>query len=624
MTHPEILERIARLPAPARAVLRERLRVLTDGDAQAGGLVAYAVPREPAPTPTDLRGFLLERLPAHVVPSAYVLVAELPLLSSGKVDRHALRDLGTVGTSVTPYLAPRTPTEEKLAAIWSEILQISRVGVHDDFWTMGGQSVLASMIVTRARLDLQVEMEINDLFEEPTIAGLARRIESTARAGGARSGVPLVTAPPGADRPLSSAEYRHWFLQALNPESSAYHIGDAFRVRGPLDVAALETAFTEVTRRHETLRTAYPTVRGMPRPEVVAPEPVAIPLTDLRALPAAEREGAALAGAGELVRRAFDLEQPRLLRAALWRLADQDHLLTVAAHHIVADDIAFTVLYRELAECYQAAVAGRPVRLPVLPVQYADYAVWERRMLGEGTESALKHWRRELAPAAHSPPITADVSVAGEPAGAGATHAFVVPADLVRAVRSWSAARGTTLFAVALAAFAEVISRRDGRSALVVGVPFANRPRPELEQLIGCFINPAGVVVDRSGAVGFEQAVQQAHDRLMAAHRHQHVPFDRVVEALRINRDRGSPALFDVVLNFTDAPPVLRLAGTETENIDLGELSEPKYAVTLYATGTEQALSGRFVYRADVFGAETVAAFADRFVELLRAVAPGE
>jgi acyl carrier protein len=332
-----------------------------------------------------------------------VALEALPTNRSGKVDRRALPAPGPADRAAAAFVAPRTQEEEILAGIWSQVLGIDRIGAHDDFFDLGGHSLLATQIVSHVRRAFSVELPIRSLFEAPTVAGLAARIWQ-ARSEAAGSAPPLLAAAPRGDEvPLSFAQQRLWFLDRIEPGSAQYNVPTAVRLRGKLDRAALEAALGEVVRRHEVLRTTFGAVEGRPVQVIAAESRVSLPLSDLTHLPPGERDAAAREIAEAEGRRPFDLERGPLLRARLVKIGEEEHLLSIVMHHIVSDGWSMGVLVREVAALYEAFSGGKPSPLSELPLQYADFARWQREWLsGEALERELDHWRRELSGA---PPL---------------------------------------------------------------------------------------------------------------------------------------------------------------------------------------------------------------------------
>jgi hypothetical protein len=620
------LERIAGLSDRQRRRLAHALRGVAGVDVASLRLIAYVVPR--ARTTFDvveLRDHLAAELPSALVPARFLVLDDLPVLPSGKVDRQALPDPEfDRATSHAAYVAPRSATETALATVWADVLGVPSVGVNDGFWELGGQSLLAARIMARVRGVTGTDLGVRALFEEPTIAGLAARIDARTVASAARGRVPLVRVPRSVDLPLSTAQQRHWFLQALDPESVAYNICDTLRITGELDVAALAGAARAFADRHEILRTRFLPQRAVPRPRISDDPPDLLRCTDLRGHEPADREVAARALLTADRQRPFDLAELPLLRLHLVRLDENEFLLGVVAHHIVADDWAFNVLYSELGALYATVVGTTSAPLPALPVQYADYAVWERRMLSDALADGGATRRADLVDA----PVDALLAPDGGDEGDGLT-CFTLAAEATTALAAWSAARSTTLFATCLAAFAASLGEHARRDDLVVGVPFANRDQPEFQTLFGCFINPAAIRLDLSGEPGAAELVRRADAALGAAHGLQHVPFERVVDAVRSARlAAGHPQprapLFPVVLNFVDAPAELVLPGAQVWQIDLGGAPRPKYDLTCYLERSPNGLRGRLVYPPDRFSARLVESLAQRLRNWLLAVLAGQ
>ncbi|HZH14797.1 MAG TPA: condensation domain-containing protein, partial [Archangium sp.] len=331
-----------------------------------------------------LRSFLQQRLPEYMVPSAFVSLSALPLSSNGKVDKRPL-PLPEAPSSADTYIAPRTPTEERLASLWAQVLRVERVGLHDDFFALGGHSLLATQLISRVRASFGIELPVRAFFEAPTVWSLAARIDA-ASASQQSPRLPAIEPVPRSETPpLSFAQQRLWFLSQLEPASPFYNIPAAARVRGPLDLAALRRAFEEVLRRHEALRTTFVETDGRPV-QVISSEPeLDLRVVDLSGLPSAERETRLHAYANREARTPFDLERAPLVRLVLLRLEAEEHVLLLTMHHIVSDGWSIGVLIRELASLYASFLSGLPSALPALPVQYADFASWQRSFLSGPT-----------------------------------------------------------------------------------------------------------------------------------------------------------------------------------------------------------------------------------------------
>ncbi|HEV2638277.1 MAG TPA: condensation domain-containing protein, partial [Actinocrinis sp.] len=461
------------LVAAASVIVRQD----TPGDKR---LVGYIVPTDVGsmstgtmpPSTEDLRAFLALTLPEYMVPAAFVTLEALPLTPNGKVDRKALPAPDPrERTRDETYTAPRTDLEFALTVIWSEILGVTPVGIHDDFFHLGGHSLLATRLVSRLRKVLGVEVPVRAVFTAPTPARLAATIEA---AQVATQNPPITRAArDGSPLPLSFAQQRLWFLDQLEPGSAEYLVPFALRISGRLDVAALEAALSGIVVRHEVLRTRFVTDEdGRAGQFVDPPAPVAVTVHDLRhILDAQTRHESALDLLGTEGARPFDLASGRLLRADVVQVGDDEQYLLLALHHIVSDGWSEGVLWNELVEIYSAALEGRPAALPELPVQYADYAVWQRdRLSGAVLDEQLGYWREHLAgleplelPLDHARPV--------ERGTAGDSVRFQVPAVVAEGLRGIASGGGASLFMVVLAAYQVVLSRFSGQSDVAVGTP---------------------------------------------------------------------------------------------------------------------------------------------------------
>ncbi len=537
-----------------------------------------------APDARELRGYLGERLPEYMVPSAFVTLPALPLAATGKVDRRALAEspeLAPQGPAdgageARRRVAPRSPVEEALLAIWSEVLGIepAALGVHDDFFDLGGHSLLATRVVSRVRAVLGVEVPLRRLFEEPTVAALAAHVE--AGRGGARGAAGAVTdapapVPRSGDLPLSFGQQRFWFLDRLDPGNPGFNVPLPARLVGPLEPAALAAALGDLTARHEALRTVFPSREGAPRQLIRPPAAVPLPVVDLTGLAGsagsaglaperAEAEALRLAAADG--HRPFDLARGPLLRAALVRLpAGGDggrHLLLLAMHHIVCDGASVDLLLDDLDALYRARRGRRqgrpahPAALPDLPLQYADYAVWQRRHLtGKALERDVEFWRGRLGgelPVLDLPTDRPRPPGHGSRSRRGALLARTLPTALARAVRELSRSLAATPYMVFLAAFDALLLRYTGATDLLVGSPVANRDRPELEGLVGFFVNTLVLRLDLAGDPTFEELVARAREEALGAYAHAALPFERLVEELQPRRAASGVPLFQVMM----------------------------------------------------------------------------
>jgi len=556
-----------------------------DGDRR---LVAWVIVQgEP---PYAFREFLVERLPEYEIPAAFFPVDALPLTPSGKVDRGRLAAgaRGSIGQPAagSEWTAPRTPAEQLLAGIWSEVLRVPRVGVQDDFFALGGHSLLATQVMSRLRTAYGVALPVRALFEAPTLEALAARVEqenATAPENIESELPPIVPVPRSGSIgpvPVSFAQERIWFLDRLLPGLPTYYLPLALELAGPLgdrQAAALAATLGEIVRRHEALRTVFPEVAGRPVQEILPPAPFALPLVDLQALPSSRRVAEAERLAALWVRGLLDLRRGPLLAAVLLRLAAEEHRFVLEIHHIVSDGWSIGVLVREIAALYPrfACLPGAALlpSLPELGLQYADYAAWQRRWLqGAPLRRLLDAWRRRLEGAPQTLELPADRPRPAVPSFRGAHAAASFSAAELDRFNARAQAEGVTLFMLLLAAWQTLLHRVSGQDGVVVGTPVAGRSRPELEPLIGIFINTLPLYGDLSGDPSFRTLLQRTRDMALEAFALQDLPFEKLVEELQPVRDTARPPLFQVMLVLQNAPfeplelPGLTLAPLAVDN----------------------------------------------------------
>ncbi|WP_438019494.1 amino acid adenylation domain-containing protein [Sorangium sp. So ce315] len=586
-------------------------------------LVAYVVPESPSFEPAALKEQLSSRLPAYMIPAAFVALDALPLSANGKVDRKALpAPAWTAAVELAARTAPRTGLEQAIADVWRAVLGVELVGVHDDFFALGGHSLSATRAAARLRDVLGVDIAVRSLFEAPTVARLAALIERSARAGARPAPRPLSPAPRAGEVPLSFAQQRLWFLDQLDPESATYNVPAALRLRGAIDPEALGRAIAEVVRRHEVLRATLHTVDGRPVQRFHdAPDAWPLPLVDLSGLPAPEREASARRRASDEAARPFDLERGPLLRASLFRLAPDEHLLLVTLHHIASDGWSLGVLAHELTAAYEAFARKEQPELRALPVQYADYAVWQRQELTEDLLQAEREvWRRRLDGA---PPLElpTDHPRPAARSSRGRTHRFALPRDLAAALRRRSQELGATLFMTLLAGFQVLLHRYSGQDDFCVGTPVAGRGRTELEPLIGLFVNTLVLRARLDGDPRFEELVGRVKADAIEAYAHQDLPFEIVVDALGVERDLSRNPLFQVMFALQNVPPpALSMPGVEVSPVEL-DVEQARFDLTLFLTESGDAIEGAIEFDLDLFDPGTVARLAGHYETILRAAA---
>ncbi|HLL46546.1 MAG TPA: amino acid adenylation domain-containing protein, partial [Longimicrobiaceae bacterium] len=580
-------------------------------------LVAYVVGDAEAGV---LREHLRRELPEYMVPSAFMALERLPLTPSGKLDRKALPGLD-FASAEGRYVTPRTPTEEMLAEIWAETLRLERAGVTESFFELGGHSLLAARVVSRVRQVFGVEVPLRALFEGPTVAELAGRVDEIRRAG-APSLPPVVPTGRTGPLPLSFAQERLWFIDRLEPGSAVYNIPVAWRLGGALDEAALERALGEIVRRHEALRTVFREADGGPV-QVVAPfAGFVLPVEDLAGLDEVEREEEVKRRAGEEARRSFDLSAGPLFRAGLLRLGDEEHVLLLCMHHIVSDGWSMGVLFRELSALYEAYREGRESPLAEPVVQYADYAVWQREQLaGEVLDRQLAYWKERLAGAPELLELPVDHPRPAAQSFRGANERVQLPPEVLERLRALGRQEGATLYMVALGAFQVLLSKYSGSEDVVVGSPIAGRARGEVEGLIGFFVNTLVLRVDVSGDPSFRELVGRVREVTLGAYEHQEVPFERLVAELSPERSLSHSPLFQVAFTLNNAQDTGGgLAGLGVQGVGM-ELGFAKFDLSLGLAAGSDGLRGGLTYSTDLWEAATMQRLVGHFTRLVEQAA---
>ena len=520
------------------------------------------------------------------------------------------------------YVAPRTPNEERLAEFCAHVLGVERVGVEDSFFELGGHSLLATQLLARVYEAYGVELPLHVMFDAPTVALLAEKVEA-ALAEGPRVHAPITRVARGGDAelPLSYAQQRLWFLDQLEPDAPFFNVPAGVRLSGRLDVEALERALREVVRRHESLRTTFGSQDGRPVQRVSEEVRLTFGLIDLSGQPEREREERARELAVEEARTPFSLSEGPLVRARLLRLGDQDHVALFTMHHIISDGWSMGVLVREVTALYEAFTRGEPSTLPELPIQYADYAAWQREHLsGETLEEQLSYWKGQLAGA---PPVLELPTDRPRPAAQsyrGSHHPVIFDLELSERLRAFSQQQGVTLFMTLLAGFDVLLSAYTRRADIVVGSDVANRTRAELEGLIGFFVNQLVLRTDLSGDPTFAELLARVRATTLAAYAHQEVPFDKVVEAVNPERDPAHTPLIQVKLVLQGAPmQTPEMGGLKLRLTDF-ESGVARMDLTLLLTEeTTGHVAGSVEYNSDIFEAATVGRMLKSYEALLRA-----
>ncbi|HYD81466.1 MAG TPA: amino acid adenylation domain-containing protein, partial [Paucimonas sp.] len=575
-------------------------------------LVAYLTARGEAPEVDSLRRHLAGELPDYMVPSAFVVLDAMPMNTNGKLDRKAL-PMPDYATR-TEQVAPRNTIEVKLAQIWREVLGIEAVGIHDNFFLLGGHSLLATRLASRIRSELERELPVRALFEAPTIAQLAERVQPTA----AQESQPIPQVPRTGPLPLSFAQQRLWFLQRLEPDSAAYNMPAAVRLVGDLDVPALKQAFETLTARHETLRTTF-REEGGEAVQVIAPSAgIAMPLVDLTAMPREASEAEVKRIIAAELERPFDLTRGPVLRIMLLKLSAAEHVLLLVMHHIAADGWSIGVLVRELGALYAAFREGRGNPLAPLSIQYADFAAWQRKHLsGEELRKQLAYWRAHLGSDHPVLDLPADRPRPAVMSGNGERYRFEIDRQVTEQLHALSRAHGATLFMTLLAAFDIWLHAHTGRLDPIVGTDIANRNRTETEGLLGFFINQLALKADLSGNPAFSELLTRTRHRVLDAYAHQDLPFNKLVEALNPVRSLAYTPLFQVKLVLQNqAEESLVLPGLEIKPQSI-EHEEAEFDLLLVVTEMAGGLECLLKYSTDLFDRDTIVGFARQFAALL-------
>jgi amino acid adenylation domain-containing protein len=607
--------------------IHEAVVVARDDPSGGKRLVAYVVPDSACrPTITALASGLKEKLPEHMIPAAFLLLDKLPMTPNGKVDRLALPAPGRSRPNLSvPYEAPRDAVEESIARIWTDVLDLDVVGIRDDFFELGGDSLRATMVHARLLERLQVELPLRDLLGARTIESLGLAITSSARQSpGPRDDchpIPRLPRGRGGCSAASFAQQRLWLQEQIDP-SAAYTDAIAWRLVGQLDVGALESALNAVVSRHEVLRTTIASA-GEEVMQIIAEAcSLKLPVIVLdQHSTEADRSKALDDLINQQATRTFDLSRDAMLRACLVRLGDQDHALVLTLHHIATDGWSTGVLARELSTFYNATRDGVVPMLPELHVQYADYAAWQRnRLSGESLQAQLAYWKRQLDGAPEDLELPTDRPRSHVKSLSGGKHAFQFSQELSNALREISQQGGTTLFATLAAAFATLLGRCSGSNDIVFGTPIAGRRRVELEGLIGFFVNTLPFRVDMAGDPTFLELLGRVHETSCEAFTHQDVPFERLVEELRPRRRPGHSPLFDVMFALQNAPrSALELQGLESRRIPVHN-GTSKFDLTVTMVDGAGGLRGNVVYREHLFEVATIRRLCGQFETLLQGI----
>jgi natural product biosynthesis luciferase-like monooxygenase protein/amino acid adenylation domain-containing protein len=592
-------------------------------------LCAFIVPQPDASVTAEaLREFLRQKSSDYMVPTEFSFLETLPLTANGKRDYAALVKTCPRKAPQPASAAPRSEVEKRLVAIWSEVLEVECVGVHDDFFALGGHSLRAARVVSRVEDAFQCEFPIRELFEAATVALMAERLEGILSS---KKKVRMVIPQQlpedhrdsGAHRePLSFAQERLWFLEQLQPGVPFNNIPLGFRLEGRLDVAALENALNEIVRRHDVFHTAFKGDSGRPFAQRQSPSPLQVSVLDLGELPESDRESKANLLCSEEAKKLFDLGNSPLLRATLLRLGHDLHLLLITTHHLVCDGWSMTVLRRELSQLYQAFAGNQALPAPAAAISYAEFSKRQREQLSdERIEEALVFWRRQLAHAPTGLDLPTDRPRPAVQTFRGATHQVCLAPTVANEVVRLSRRQGVTPFMVLLAAFQTVLQRYTGQSDMLIGTPAAGRSRVDTESVVGLLLNTLVLRGDLSGDPAFGELLQRTRQIALDAFAHQELPFEKLAEAVQPNRDLSRPPLFQVMFALQNGPQrALELTGLKVaeQHVHSGTA---KFDLTLSLEESRNGIKGVIEYNTDLFDAASIQRFGGHFETLLASAA---
>ncbi len=606
------------------AEVKDSVIVVTPDTNDYSVMIAYYVAPHEFET-SELRTFMSERVIEETVPNFFVYIERIPLTVNGKINYHALPTLEQIRQTVKrEFVGPRNLTEDVLAGIWAEVLGVEHVGIHDDFFELGGHSLVAGQIVSRARKAFQVELPLRSLFEVPTVAGLSLVIETAQHE---KMGLPAPPSFPRVSRdkplPVSLAQQRLWFLDRIRPGTAAYNIYPSFRLRGVLNVKALEQSLNEIIRRHESLRTIFTSNEGQPMQVVLPTLTLEVAVMDLRHLPELERAAEVKRLTSEEADRPFDLHQGPLIRSTLLRLDDEEHLLLMAMHHITSDGWSMGIFYRELAAHYEAFSAGRTATLPELPVQYADYAVWQRDWLqGDVLKKQLSYWKQQLADVPAVMDLKTSRSRTNLVSYEGGHKGLILSREVSDALKVLSRREGVTLFMTLLAAFNAWLCYYSDRDDIIVGSDVANRNRTEIEGLIGFFVNTLVLRTSLAGNPTFRELLGRVREVCLAAYVHQDLPFEKIVEEINPERQLNRNPLFQIMFGLLqeDSRRSFELPGLAIQGLGVDN-STSVFDLSLYMIDDERGLAGAVRFNANVFDIATITGMISNFELLVKDVA---
>ncbi|MDM8560647.1 non-ribosomal peptide synthase/polyketide synthase [Candidatus Parabeggiatoa sp. HSG14] len=594
--------------------------MVTDETKNEPRIIAYLVATKVKSDSIELRQFLKEKLPDYMIPSAFISLEAMPLTPTGKIDRRQLsvRKI-QLSEDLESFVAPRTPEEELLAGIWALVLGIERVGIRDNFFGLGGHSLLATQLMSRIRDTFSVEVQLRTLFESPTVAELGETIRTN------RQEYQLPSIQPvsrNSDLELSFAQQRLWFLAQLEGKNALYNLPGAVHLKGVLHIDALKKSLIEIVQRHESLRTTFSIANGKPIQVIHTSgfKPLS-KFIDLQHLSDKKQTLESQRLIHEEAQCPFDIAQGPLLRTTLIKLSNKEYLLQVTMHHIISDGWSIGLFIEELSSLYNAFSQGKPSPLSPLPIQYVDFAHWQRQWLaGDILETQLNYWQKQMAMTPALLELPTDKPRPSVQSFQGATERLQLSPELTEQLKTLSLKTETTLFMTLLSAFATLLSRYTGSDDIVIGSPIANRIHSQTESLIGFFVNTLVLRTDLQGNPSFSDLLQRVRQVALDAYAHQDIPFEQLVEVLQPERSLSHAPLFQVMFALQNAPMGrLTLSGLTWRPVDI-KVDIAKFDLSLFMFESEQGLQGHIEYNTDLFEHATITRIIGHFQTLLNGI----
>jgi amino acid adenylation domain-containing protein len=590
--------------------VREAVVIVKD---EPQSLVAYLVLQQPETSIKELRCFLQQQLPEYMIPNAFVMLDALPLTTNGKINRRALSKIDAVANTKSDYIAPDTPIREILTGIWRKILNLDRVGIEDNFFELGGHSLLATQVISQVRKTFQVEIPLRELFTAPTIAQFSRLIETEINSKSNLESLPLEPVVRNNNLPLSFAQKRLWLLQRIEPLSAAYNGSNALLIEGNIHLKALTASINEIIIRHEILRTSFDLVDGQAVQKIVDELKISLPIIDLQKLSETEQQTEVKRLIAIDAQKPFELTQTPLLRLSFIGLKPEKYLLLVTMHHIVSDAWSAGIFIKELSELYQAFSTEKPSPLPELPIQYADFAVWQHKWLrGKVLDNQLTYWKQQLKNAKSTLELPRD-KFSSEITAVGKQYPFSLNSELSQKLETLCQQQQVTLFMTLLAIFNTLLYSYSQQEDILIGSPIANRNRSEIERLIGFFVNTLVLRTDLSNNPTFTELLQRVRKISLDAYANQDLPFEKLVTELQPERYRDRSPLFQVWFVLQNAPTAeFQLSGLNLTLLDV-ETGLVRHDLKLDLTKTESGIKGFFEYKQDLFSENAIANIVWRF-----------